>query len=213
MIVKTLSSQFLAARRKAAITEYERILKAELWEARDQVMIYEGNLATVSMKPPPQDDKRFWYEELDRLRHALEHLKKRHADTIVAMEGNIYSKPAFRHFLSIWEEQHVPAEKDYVDVEISDKSVPIVPEYVEPIVPTVVVKVEPEVPTVVEVEPEVSPPKESEVVVKPEVSIEESVIVEPTPNLPEPDVSSEEMGHEDQSEKRVDTAQELGGDA
>jgi hypothetical protein len=211
MIVKTLSSQFLAHRRSAAIAEYERILKAELWEARDQVMIYEGNLATVSMKPPPQDDKRFWYEELDRLREALEYLKKRHAQTIVAMEGDVYSKPAFRHFLRVWEEQHVPAESDYVDVEVKggQQYVPRV-EVVE--VPTVV-EVEPEVPTVVEVEEEVRPPKGPEVEVEPEVSIEESVVVEPTPNLSEPDVKSEEMGHEDQSEKRVDTAQELGDDA
>jgi hypothetical protein len=211
MIVKTLSSQFLANRRSAAIAEYERILKKEMWDARDQVMIYEGNLASVSMKPPAQDDKRFWYEELDKLRVALEYLKKRHADTVVAMEGDMYAKPAFRHFLRVWEEQHLPAESDFVDVEVkgAKQYVPRA-EVVE--VPTVV-EIEPEVPTVVEVEPEVRPPKGPEAEMEPEVSIEESVVVEPTPEIVEADVKSDEIGHDDQTEKRVDTVEETGDDA
>ena len=204
MIVKTLSSQFLADRRSAAIAEYERILKKKMWDARDQVMIYEGNLASVSMKPPTQDDKRFWFEELDKLRADLDCLKKQHADTVAAMEGDIYSKPAFRHFLRIWEDEHAPTESDYVDVEIMPH---------KPYVKAAVAVVKPEIPTVVEVEPDVMPPKEPEEEIKPEVSIEESVVVEPTPEILEADVKSAEVGHDDQSEKRVDTVEEMGADA
>lgn len=169
MLVKTLSADFLANRREAARKAYKLECDRVLWSARDELMIYSGNLMSVSQKPPTdQSLTKFWYADMDKLRENVARLEARYNQIREEQNCDLYAQDAWRHFLRRYEEdpEHGPADHDWIEVEVPDTKTVTRPE--EP-----KAEAEPENP-IVSAEIVEDAPKE------PEVSLEASVMEAPS---------------------------------